>query len=424
MSRNEKRKASESPAGLSKKAKISILAQEFPNTEARAEFIAAKFSKLLGDDVVFPKILEKKRVNLKHEILNCTYDISEYWFNWAVDYRAWDETMALGKPNTCVALAFTDFSTVQAGKKEKFPWQSVPSSEPKDPSDRALWLPKFKETQSMLASLTSRERLENGLVLMKEEPPFKRTYPGMTSIELRQTIWDDVFPGKPCVKNRPFEFAVPTHVKFVDHVAADIHKRDKQLPPGIRMVVVDAECPEGTRVNCLIFGYKNGTVDNPWNRLLLAAVYKTAVQWAREAFMTRRSIPLSQALASFKVSSFVNGDVKLSDEMEQLSLDKSLVAECDAQLALGPYRNEKAHAEFRVSVWLEKEKMLPAEERCKMLRDWCNQTHVNLEGLTPADQRMACRRAWEAKIQEWTETKPPLYLSWTEEKKFAAEVAK
>ncbi|GJC86734.1 hypothetical protein ColLi_09572 [Colletotrichum liriopes] len=294
---------------------------------------------------------------------------------------------------------------VQAGKKEKFPWQSVPSSEPKDPSDRASWLPKFKETQSMLASLTSRERLENGLVLMKEEPPFKRTYPGMTSIELRQTIWDDVFPGKPCAKNRPFEFAVPTHVKFVDHVAADILKRNKQLPLAYEWLLSTPSVPRA-------------------RALLLAAVYKTAVQWAREAFMTRRSIPLSQALTNVKVSSFVNGDVELSDQMEQLSPDKSLVVECDAQLALGPYRNEKAHAEFRVSVWLEKEKMLPAEERCKMLRDWCDQTHVNLESLTPADQRMACRRAWEAKIQEWTEMKPPLYLSWTEEKKLAAEVAK
>ncbi|KAK1595331.1 uncharacterized protein LY79DRAFT_588721 [Colletotrichum navitas] len=387
MSTNGKRNASDSPTEPSENAKLDILKQQFPNTDERAEFIAAKFSKLLGDETVFPKILDQARIDRKHQVVNGTGDISEYWFNYTVDFTAWFRAMEL----------------VKSGKREFFPWRSVPSLKPKGPGDRVVWFPRFKETQAMLANLSSRERLENGLVLMKEEPQMKRTCPSMTSTELRQAIWDDVFPGQPCANNRPFEFAVPNNVDVGVPMYGDVSEYLQQLPPGIRMAIVSAENLKGTVVKGLVFGYQEDTVDSPWNRILLAAVYSTAFQWAREAFMTKK-----------RRFSIAHGNIGPSERMKQLSLDKSLVAECDAQLALGPYRNQEEHAVFRVSAWLEKEKLLPADERCRMLRG-C---------LTPVDMRMACRRAWEDKIEEWARADSPLQLSWDEEKKFAADIAK
>ncbi|EFQ36678.1 hypothetical protein CGRA01v4_06916 [Colletotrichum graminicola] len=351
MSTSGKRKASDSPTGPSKNVKLDILEQEFPNTEERAGFIATKFSKLLRDKTVFPKILDKARIDRKHQFVNRTGDISEYWFNYAVDLMAWCNAMKL----------------VQSGRREWFPWRSVPSSKPEDPSDRAVWFPKFKETQAMLASLSSRERLDNGLALMEEEPQMNRNILGMTSIKLRQAIWDDVFPGQPCVQNRPFEVAVPENFDFGAQVHGDKSEYLQQLPPGIRMAIFLTENLKGTIVKCLVFGYQKNTVDSSWNRTLLAVVYRTAVQWAREAFMTQDRVPISQAFKNLRFS-IAHGEVVSSERMKQLSLDKSLVAECDAQLALGPYRNQEDHAVFRVSAWLEKEKLLPADERCRMLR--------------------------------------------------------
>ncbi|KAK2023647.1 hypothetical protein LX32DRAFT_707400 [Colletotrichum zoysiae] len=394
MSTNGKRKASDSPTGPSKNAKLDIRNQEFPNTKERANFIAAKFSQLLGDETVFPKILDQARIDRKHEISNQSGEISEYWFDWTVDKKAWYNAMAL----------------VQPGRTELFPWRSVPSSKPKDPSDRAIWFQKFKETRVILDNLTSRERLENGLVLMKEEPNMRRTAPRMTSIELRQAIWDDVFPGQPCAKNRPFEFAVPENIDYQALVYADQAETARQIPPGVQSAMVYAENAKGKTVKCLVFGYKKDTVDSPWNRIILAAVYRAAVQWAREEFMTQHKVHISQAFKNLRLS-LIHGNVEPSERMKQLTLDKALVAECDAQLALGPYRNQEEHAVFRVSAWLEKEKLLPAKERCRMLRG-C---------LTPADMRMACRRAWEGKIEDWKDL-PLQQLD--EEKKFAQDIAK
>ncbi|KAK2014777.1 hypothetical protein LZ32DRAFT_657050 [Colletotrichum eremochloae] len=243
----------------------------------------------------------------------------------------------------------------------------------------------------------------------------------MISIELRQAIWDNVFPGQPCAKNRPFEVAVPGKIDYGALLYADRSKLLQQLPPGIRMDVVRAENLKGATVRCLVFGFLKGVIDSPWNRILLAVVYNTAVQWVREEFMTQSKVPISQAFKNLKLS-LIHGNVGPSERMKQLSLDKSLVAECDAELALGPYRNQEEHAVFRVSAWLEKEKLLPAAERFRMLRGWCSQINVNLESLTSADQCMACRRAWEGKIEEWSVADPPLQLSWDEEKKFAAKM--
>ncbi|KAK2050611.1 hypothetical protein LZ31DRAFT_589649 [Colletotrichum somersetense] len=197
MSTNGKRKASDFPTGPSKNAKLDIRNQGLPNTQERANFIAAEFSKLPGDETVFPKILDQARIDRKHEILNETDGISEYWFNWTVDNKAWTNAMALGKERTCA---------------------------------------------------------------------------NMTSIQLRQTIWDDVFPGQPCAKNRPFEFAVPTGIDYGALVWTDFAEYTRQLPPGIPVIGINAENPRGTFFNCLVFGYNKGPVDSPWRRIILAAV--------------------------------------------------------------------------------------------------------------------------------------------------------
>ncbi|KAK1980150.1 hypothetical protein LZ30DRAFT_690161 [Colletotrichum cereale] len=353
---------------------------EFPTTEERAEFIAVKLSKIFPDDALFPKILEQTRVDLKRRS------------NLRID-------------------------------RQPFPWQSVPRSKPKTSSDRVAFFRSSKTTRAALASPTSRERLDNGPSLMEEEPQLRRTIPGMTSIELRQTTWDDVFPGNPCAKNRPFEVAMPENVDYQAFVYADNSKWLRQLPPDIRMVTVDAGPPEGTTVRCLVIGYQEGIVDSPWDRILLTAAYGAAFKWAREALMTQHIVPLSHAFKELRFS-LVHGNVGPSKLMMQLSLNESLVAECNDKLDLGPYRNQGEHAVFRVTAWLEKEKLLPAEECCRMLRGWCDQVHVKLESLIPVDKRMACQRAWEGKIKEWSGAHPPLQLSWDEEKKFAAEIAK
>ncbi|TID00139.1 hypothetical protein CH35J_005797 [Colletotrichum higginsianum] len=386
----------------------SILYQEFPNSEERKEFIAAKFGQLLSHDKeLFARLLKEAReIFIKNLLLGSRSTISEYWFDWMVYGLAWKSAM----------------EHVPEARRQPYPWQlHRPPAIPKNLADEATWFLELKKERAVQANLTPGQRLQAGLPLMEEEPPMKRTTPGMSPIAQRQKIWDAVFPGKDCAEGRPFEFAAPSYLNISRHVRQEHQELRKWLPACVRVDLVDRECPEGSFVDALVFGYVEGTADNPMNRMCLALVYKTAVAWARKVFITRRSTPISQAFKDFNTAS-VLGDIGIT--MEQLTLDDSLSQLADAQLALGPHRSEADHAAWRVAAWLDKNKenTSPAQ-RCAMLRDWCSQRHVNLESLSLGELRQACRRAWEESIKKWkAKRNPPLYLQWNSEKEYAAEV--
>ncbi|OHE95506.1 hypothetical protein CORC01_09239 [Colletotrichum orchidophilum] len=368
----------------------SILAQEFPNTRERAEYIK-RSRQIFKEDLLMGKIDED--------------GVSEYWYNWVVDFAVWRKAMEKVEPT----------------KQESFPWRhSVPASKPRDPSDVAVWFPKFKADFAALATLSASERMERGLEAIPEQPSLQRTQPNIATIELRQDIWDEVFPDEPCTEGRPFEIGVPKYLDFEQHVCADDANQIKWLPSCVRIDIADRECPEGNVINAIVVSPQENTEDTAWSRLLLGVVYKTVVSWAREVFLTRKSTPLSEALADIDVSSFFkNATLSLSEEMQRLSLEKSLVDECNAQLALAPYKSDSEYVELRIAAWLEAEKSLVAEKRYEILVDWCDKTHVNFESLTQADQRVACFRAWEGKIKEWAQENPIRFVSWTEEQSFA-----
>uniref|UniRef100_L2FS22 Uncharacterized protein n=1 Tax=Colletotrichum fructicola (strain Nara gc5) TaxID=1213859 RepID=L2FS22_COLFN len=135
--------------------------------------------------------------------------------------------------------------------------------------------------------LTPAQRLKAGLPLMEEEPVKTLTRPGMSSIELRQKIWDAIFPGRECVKGRPFEFSIPSGVDYILDVAHDFEELKKYLLPGVRVDLVDRENPESKPVNGI----------------------NIAVDWARKAYTTGKSTPLSDAFKAFVTASLSSANV-------------------------------------------------------------------------------------------------------------------
>ncbi|KAF4807153.1 hypothetical protein CGCSCA5_v013692 [Colletotrichum siamense] len=132
--------------------------------------------------------------------------------------------------------------------------------------------------------LTPAQRLKAGLPLMEEEPVKTLTRPGMSSIELRQKIWDAIFPGRECAKGRPFEFGIPSGVDYILDVAYDFEELKKYLLLGVRVDLVDRENPESKPVNGIVFGYMEDALGNVWNRTMLGIAYNIAVDWARKAY--------------------------------------------------------------------------------------------------------------------------------------------
>ncbi|KAI8279710.1 hypothetical protein K4K60_005391 [Colletotrichum sp. SAR11_57] len=150
--------------------------------------------------------------------------------------------------------------------------------------------------------LTPAQRLKAGLPWMEEEPVKTLTRPGMSSIELRQKIWDAIFPGRECVKGRPFEFSIPSGVDYFEELK-------KYLLPGVRVDLVDRENPESKPVNGIVFGYTEDTLDNVWNCTMLGIAYNIAVDWARKAYTTGKSTPLSDAFKAFVTASLSSANV-------------------------------------------------------------------------------------------------------------------
>ncbi|KAI8252104.1 hypothetical protein K4K58_008120 [Colletotrichum sp. SAR11_239] len=172
--------------------------------------------------------------------------------------------------------------------------------------------------------LTPAQRLKAGLPLMEEEPVKTLTRPGMSSIELRQKIWDAIFPGRECAKGRPFELGIPSGVDYILDVAHDFEELKKYLLPGVRVDLVDRENPESKPVNGIVLGYTEDTLDNVWNRTMLGIAYNIAVDWARKAYTTGKSTPLSDAFKAFMAASLSSANVSdVNDAMgNSLSSEK------------------------------------------------------------------------------------------------------
>ncbi|KAH0433599.1 hypothetical protein CcaCcLH18_05771 [Colletotrichum camelliae] len=384
-----------------------ILQEVFPDSGKREEFVKMELGKCLQSEEKVLRVFEQMRESLVKDFLNTSYPrVSQYYFDSVLCKRSWEAAM----------------NQVSENLRKPFPWP-LPSLTPRDDADEATWIPELRKQRAMEADFTPAQRLKAGLPLMEEEPIRVRTKPGMSSIELRQKIWDDVFPGRKCAEGRPFEFGGPPGVNYGPDVFYDQEELRKWLPPCVRFDLVDRESRRAKNVNGYVFGYAEGTVDTSWNRAMLAMAYNVAVDWARKVYTTRESTPLSGAFKNFKPASLFLDDV--SEAMGNLPLDDDARERADAAIALGRHRTEDGFARLRVAQWLEQNKEnTDAADRCKMLRDWCEQPHVNLEGMDAYDIRLACRDAWEAKIKQWqTRKNPVLYLAWDNETKYAREMA-
>ncbi|KAI8178165.1 hypothetical protein KHU50_003392 [Colletotrichum sp. SAR 10_65] len=155
--------------------------------------------------------------------------------------------------------------------------------------------------------LTPAQRLKAGLPLKEEEPVKTLTRPGIE-----------------CAKGRPFEFGIPSGVDYILDVAHDFEGLKKYLLLGVRVDLVDRENPESKPVNGIVFGYTEDALDNVWNRTMLGIAYNIAVDWARKAYTTGKSTPLSDAFKAFMAASLSSANVSdVNDAMgNSLSSEK------------------------------------------------------------------------------------------------------
>lgn len=280
--------------------------------------------------------------------------------------------------------------------REEYPWaHQEPRRTPRNWGEVSKWFHVRTCVSSYHDRLCALHRLQANLPLMKCEIQMEREIAGVTSIELRQMIWDDVFPGGECAAGQPFELAVPS-ATMLSHVVFDIRELIKYLPAAVTVVVVNRLHARGHFVRAIIFSYAPNVFDNSMNRMSLALAYNIGLNWAKNIIISETSAPLSQAFKNFAIRP--EDDDEESPQIvgmaEQPNLDARQLARCAEELALKPWVSEADHAVYRVSQWLEQQiDLTSAENRCRLLRLWCRMRHVNLEHLSQEDLQQACCRA-------------------------------
>ncbi|GKT49423.1 uncharacterized protein ColSpa_09604 [Colletotrichum spaethianum] len=210
-------------------APANVLEQKFPRTEDRSAFMTAKFAVLLSEEGEFEQILAEtqERASARMVSNNFDEDVSEYWIRWAVDGWAWGRAMKL---------------------KAQSP-----------PDDVAHWLTKLKKDRAIIASLDAAERKAPNLPIMDELPFCNPDPSDMTPRELRQEIWDSVFPDTPTPsQGRPFELVMCRGIDYAAHVVGNVGLK-KLLPRAVRVWLVDRLIPDGKMTQAMVFGYHRGS---------------------------------------------------------------------------------------------------------------------------------------------------------------------
>ncbi|OHE99817.1 hypothetical protein CORC01_04953 [Colletotrichum orchidophilum] len=408
--------------------------------KARARVIAGKFKYLQAPPDMDIELYRADRAReLSQFLVQYGYDtVSAEWFSWSVDLRTWNQVQykctAAPLLEYQVSRALLMFSELvgKAGDFEVFPWIDVePVCKTTTPEDASTWFNVLKDIIKQQDDLPALERSRLKLPLMKGEPLMVRNTPGITPVEQRQKIWDDIFPGKKYPHGQPFEIIIPSAVRISSDIIYDVVQQEKSLPAAVTVVQVRRVHRRGHFVWAFIVSYAPQVADNRMNRITMALAYQAVLNWARTIIVTGKSLKLSKAFKEFELKLEDEGDAEdtrmrgMGDQMdftpEQLDL-------CAEELSLMPWVSVADYAAFRVGEWLNKEVCrTPAEDRHRLLRDWCQlevgvMDRTNFEGMTREDLQKACYEAWTAKTQEWKETLDVTAWSWTEEVQWAKKL--
>ncbi|KAK1656262.1 hypothetical protein BDP81DRAFT_389075 [Colletotrichum phormii] len=343
-------------------------------------------------------------------------NVSTAWFAWFVDFEIWD---------------YIHEKFAKYRDHETFPWIDLePAVKPKTPEDASAWCNGLKDAIKQRYHLPALERKRLGLSLMKPEPTLLRDT-DEAAAALRQEIWNNVFPGRKHPHGKAFEVIIPSAVKMSSDLNWDILQHENRLPDAVCFFTVGRVHRRGHFAVALVLGYNPGVIDNEANRLILTKAYDVVLKWAQTIVITGRSMKLTRAFKGFDLPEPELGgdgeDTRMGGMEEETELTQEQLELCAGEFDVVPLNSVADYAVFRVSEWLHQEVgRTPAEDRCRLLRDWCQledgKFHQNLEGMTREDLQKACREAWMGKTHNWKETLDLTMWSWTEEVYWAKKI--
>ncbi|KAL2874629.1 hypothetical protein SGCOL_010190 [Colletotrichum sp. CLE4] len=316
------------------------------------------------------------------------------------------------------------------GDHETFPWIDLePAVKPVTPEDASAWCNGLKDAIQQRYHLPALERKRLGLSLMKPERTLLRDTDEATAA-LRQEIWNNVFPGREHPHSKAFEVVIPSAVKMSSDLNWDVLQHQNRLPDAVCFFTVGRVHRRGRFAMALVLGYNPGVIDNEANRLILAKAYDVVLNWAQVIVITGKSIKLTRAFKGFGLRDpdldRDGEDTRMGGMEEKTELTQDDL--CAEEFDVMPLDSVADYAVFRVSGWLQQEVgRTPAEDRCRLLRDWCQledgKFHQNLEGMTRHALQKACHEAWMGKTRDWKETLDITVWSWTEEVYWAKKIA-
>ncbi|KAK2768046.1 hypothetical protein CKAH01_04614 [Colletotrichum kahawae] len=338
------------------------------------------------------------------------------WFEWEVHVNVWAYFSAAGSLQSSLI---------------DFPWiYEEPRMAPASPADASQLFAEFRRAIIQENNLPALVRIEKSLPLMGFEPEMPRNFQGSNrglDIALRQNIWDDVFLGEPCVPGHPFEVVIPFIERLRTHGVWGSLELLRYLPAAVHHGVISRLNPSGHYVPTLVLGLAPNASDNPMNRMNLALSYNIALNWARTVVVTGTICPVSHAFKNFMIKPVQKEGEDVSQVVglaEQREFTDDELKRCEPALALMPWTSEADHAAYRVGLWLQQQiDLTTVQDRYRLLREWCQQKHTNLENLTPIELRYACHRAWEKKITEWMTERDITKWSWNMETYYARQIA-
>ncbi|TDZ87545.1 hypothetical protein C8034_v006673 [Colletotrichum sidae] len=333
---------------------------------------------------------------------------SEAWFMWVATEATWREAQREGK-SCCPGFspqirceAIIDNQKVLEADRREYPWECPPIH---IDGGEATWFEDCVKKRRKEQRLSLWHKKQLGIPIIEEQGHMLMEVPGMTPRELREVIWDAMFPGEAKHDNQAFELILPTNFVGISVVIKDLKKLRESLAPTIGVWMVDRRRPNEQRVKALVFGYEKNVPDTGLNRCTLASAYSIALKWAQQTIVNRTGSAPSEAFLKTESPSMIwlnpqwlNGENTLEHMTGWLAqtttLTKSERVQCEELLALGPWRSKFEIAVLHIAKWLDKNKTTStAEDRCICLGAWSEKEHVNMLGLTKGQQRQACRLA-------------------------------
>ncbi|TDZ37213.1 hypothetical protein C8035_v007317 [Colletotrichum spinosum] len=279
---------------------------------------------------------------------------SEAWFMWVATEATWREAQR---------------EVLEADRRE-YPWDCPPIH---IDGGEVTWFEDCVKKRRKEQRLSLWHKKQLGIPIIEEQGHMLMEVPGMTPRELREVIWDAMFPGEAKHDNQAFELILPTNFVGISVVIKDLKKLRECLAPTIGVWMVDRRRPNEQRVKALVFGYEKNVPDTGLNRCTLASAYSIALNWAQQTIVNRTGLAPSEAFLKTESPSMIwlnpqwlNGENTLEHMTgwlaQMMTLKELERVQCEELLALGPWRSKFEIAVLHIAKWLDKNKTTSTAE--------------------------------------------------------------